>query len=73
MQKNVVRIEANLLAKRAWMRAKNRVTVKEEASPSDTKMDTLIRTMEKMVDRLNISDRPEAPIRNPNFRGQQQP
>lgn len=73
MQKTAVGVEANLLSKRARTRVEKRVTVKEEASPSDTKMDTLIRTMEKMVDRLTISDRPEAPIRNPNFRGKQQP
>ena len=42
MQKIVVSVEANLLAKRARTRAKKRVTVKEEASPSDSKMDTSI-------------------------------
>ena len=36
-------------------------------------MDTLIQTVERMVDRLSIIDRPELQIRNPNFRGQQQP
>ena len=68
-----VSVEANLLARRARARAKKKVVVKEEASPSDSKMDTLIRTMERMVDQLTISDKPEPQIRNPNFRGQQQP
>ena len=70
MQKNVVSIEANLLAKRERMRSEKRVIVKEEASTSDVKMDTLIRTMERMVDWLSITNRPEMQIRNPNFRGQ---
>ena len=42
MQKIVVSVEANFLARRARTRAKKMVTVKEEASPSDHKMDTLI-------------------------------
>lgn len=73
MQKNVVNVEENLQAKRARMRSKKRVTIKEEESTSDVKMDTLIRTVEKLVDRITITDRPEPPIKNPNFRGQQQP
>ena len=73
MQKIYVSVEANLLARRARTRGEKRVTVKEEASPSNSKMDTLIQTMENMVDRLTISDRPKAQIRNLNFRGQQQP
>jgi len=51
------------------MRLEKRVTVKEEASTSDVKMDTLIQKMERMVDQLSIIDRPEPQIRNPNFRG----
>jgi len=50
MKKNIVSVEANSLAKRARMRSDKRVTVKEEASTSNVKMDTLIRTMERMVD-----------------------
>ena len=73
MQKIAVNVEANLLARRARARTEKKFVVKEEASPSDSKMDTLIRTMENMVDRLTISDRPKPQIRNPNFRGQQQP
>lgn len=59
MQNNVVSVEANLLAKRERMRLEKRVSVKEEASNSNVKMDTLIRTMERMVDWLSITDRPE--------------
>lgn len=59
MQKNAVSIEANLLAKRVRMRSEKRVTVKEEASSSDVKMDTLIQTMEWMVNQLSITGRPE--------------
>ena len=73
MQKNVVSVEANLLSKRARMRSEKRVTIKEEASTLDLKMDTLIQTVERMVDQLTITDRLEPPIRNPNSRGQQQP
>lgn len=42
MQKNIVSVEANLLAKRAIMRSEKRVTIKEETSTLDFKMDTLI-------------------------------
>ena len=59
MQKNVVSVEANLLAKITRMRSEKKVTVKEEASTSNVKMNTLIRKMERMVDRLFIKDRPE--------------
>ena len=71
VQKIAISVEANLLAKRARTRAEKRVIVKEEASPSDSKMDTLIRTVENMVYQLTISYRHEPQIRNPNFRGQQ--
>ena len=69
MQKIAVSVEANLLTRRARARTEKKVVVKEETSTSDSRMDTLIRTMEKMVERLTISDRPETQIRNKNFRG----
>lgn len=69
MQNNVMSVEENLLAKRERMSSKKRVTMKEEASTSDVNLDTLIRIMERMVDRLSITDRPKPPIQNPNFRG----
>lgn len=61
MQKNFVSAEANLLAKRARMRSKKRVTIKEETSTSDAKMDSLLQTMERMVDQLS-SDKPKPQI-----------
>ena len=62
MQKNVVSVEENVLAKREIMRFDKRVTIKEEASTSDVNMDTLIRIVERMVDPLFIMHRPETPI-----------
>jgi len=50
------------------MKAEKKVTIKEEASTSDQ----VLRKLEKMIERLAI-DKPETQIRNPNFRGQQQP
>ena len=48
------------------------VTIKVETSTSsEGKLDTLIKTMEKMMDKIYIDDRQYEPsIRNPNFRGQ---
>jgi L-rhamnose mutarotase len=80
MQRDVVSVEANLLAKRARIRTKKRVTIKEEPSTSsaDAKIDSLVRTMEMMMDRLDIADRtaprenqPDPQIINPNFRRNQ--
>jgi hypothetical protein len=77
MQKCVVSVEANLLAKRARQRTERRVTIKEEPSTStvDAKIDSLVRTMERMMEILEITDRnpprenqPGPQIRNPNFR-----
>lgn len=66
-------VEANLLAKRARIKTEKKVTIKEEASSLVVKVDHLLHKNEKMFDRLTIVDKPEAPIRNPNFHGQQQP
>ena len=66
MYKIVVSVEANLLAKRARMKTKKAVTIKEESSSYDH----FLRKIEKMFDRFTISNKPEASIRNPNFRGQ---
>lgn len=73
MQKNEVSVEENLLAKRARMKTEKKVTIKEEASSSDVKGDHILRKIEKMFDQLTIADKLENTIRNPNFRGQQQP
>jgi hypothetical protein len=80
MQRDVVSVEENMLAKRARQRTEKRVTIKEEpsTSSSDAKLDSLVRTMERMMDRLDIVDRtpprenqPGPQIRNPNFRRNQ--
>ena len=42
MQKNAVSVEENLLAKRARIKTEKKVTIKEEASPSDAKEDNLL-------------------------------
>jgi hypothetical protein len=77
MQKSAISVEANLLAKRARQRSERRVTIKEEPSTSnsDSKLDSLTRAVERMMERLTVSDRnpprenPTAPqVRNPNFR-----
>jgi hypothetical protein len=65
------------LARRARQRTERRVTIKEEPSTStaDAKIDSLVRTMERMMERLEITDRnpprenqPAPQIQNPNFR-----
>ena len=73
MQTDVVSIEVNILAKKYRLRNERRVTMKEETSSSNTKIDHLAKTLERMMDRLDkIERRPqwdnEQKIRNPNFR-----
>jgi hypothetical protein len=59
MQKSAISVEANLLAKRARQRSERRVTIKEEpsTSTSDSKLDSLARAVERMMERLTVSDR----------------
>jgi len=76
MQSDAVSVEANLLGKRARMRNERRVTIKEEPSTSNVKIDTLAKSLETLVDSLEIMERKtqwdnqqQGPqIRNPNFR-----
>ena len=73
MQTYVVGVEVNILAKQARLRNERIVTMKEEASSSDTKIDILAKTLERIMDRLdNIERRPQwdnqQHNRNPNFR-----
>lgn len=60
MQWNVVSVEANLLIKKSkskHARTKKKFVFKEEASSSlDVNLDTLIKTMEKMMDRISITN-----------------
>jgi len=69
MQRDVVSIEANLQAKRARMRIEKRVTFREEAFTfvAEAKIDSLVRTMERMMERININkNTPTQENRNPN-------
>jgi hypothetical protein len=77
MKISAISVETNLLARRARQRTEKRVTIKEEpyTSSSDAKLDSLARAMEKMMERLTITDRnpprenqDASQIRNPNFR-----
>ena len=75
MQSNVVSVEANLLAKKARMRNEKRVVTKEETFTSDGKIDSLAKSVERIMDRLEKMERKTQwenqqppPIRNPNFR-----
>jgi hypothetical protein len=77
MQKRTISVEANLLAKRARQRIERRVTIKEEPSTysSDAKLYSLARAVERMMERLTVTERnpprenqPAAQIQNPNFR-----
>jgi hypothetical protein len=77
LQKSVISVEANILARRARQRIERWVTIKEDPSfsSSDPKLDSISRDMERMMERLTIVDinppreNQSAPqIRNPNFR-----
>ena len=57
MQSNVVSVEANLLAKRARMRNERRVAIKDEPSTSNIKIDSLAKSMERIMDRLENLER----------------
>ena len=66
MQKSAISVEANLLAKRARQRLERRVTIKEEPSTSttDSKLDSLTRAVERMMEILTVSDK-NSPRENP--------
>jgi hypothetical protein len=77
MQKSAISVEANLLVKRARQRSERRVTIKEEPSTSttDSRLYSLTRAVELMMERITVSDRnpprdntPAPQVRNPNFR-----
>ena len=58
MQKSVLSVESNILARRARQKIERRVIIKEEPyiSSSDTKLDSLARAMERMMERLTVAD-----------------
>ena len=81
MQKGVVSVEANLIEKKSRMRLEKRVTYKDETVPStsssDKKIDSLVRTMERMMEKISLNERtpprenqvnPQNRNRNQNFR-----
>ena len=68
MQKIAVSVEANPLSRRARAKVEKKTVVKEEYSS----MDQLLKKVEQMLERVKL-DKPEPQVRNPNFRGQQQP
>ena len=75
MKSNVVSVETNLLAKRDRMRNEKRVTIKEEPSTSEGKIDSLAKSVERIMDRLENMERKSqwenqqgSQIRKPNFR-----
>ena len=58
MKKNFVSLEANLLAEKSKLKTENMVTIKEETSTSsDVKLDTLVKTMDNMMERMTLGDR----------------
>lgn len=59
MKSNTVKVEANLLAKKAKLKTKRRVNIKEEppSSSSDLKIDNLVKTMERMIKTMPVADR----------------
>ncbi len=75
MQRNVVSVEANLLAKKSRIRNENKVVFKDEISTSYGKVDILAKSLERIMDRLENMERKKQwenwkppLIRNPNFR-----
>lgn len=57
MKRNVVSVEANLLNNKSKLKLEKKFTIKEESSSSyDGKLDTLIKTIEIMMERMNIAD-----------------
>ena len=57
MQSVVVSVEDNLLAKRARVRNERRGTAKDETSPSYIKIDSLTKSMERIMDRIESMER----------------
>ena len=61
MQKGVVSVEENIIEKRNRLRLEKRVTYKDDLLPptstSDTKIDNLVKVMERMIEKINLNDR----------------
>lgn len=56
MHKNIMSVDANLMIKKSKIKPEKKFTIKEESSSSDGKLDTLIKTMERMIDKKTIAD-----------------
>ena len=57
MQGNVVSVEANLLVNKVRMRNEKRVVIKEENCTSDGKINSLDKSVERIMDRLENMER----------------
>ena len=73
-----VSVDANLLAKKSIMKNEKRVVFKEGTSTSDGKVDNLAKRIERIMGRIDNMERKNQwenqqppPIRNPNFRKNQ--
>jgi len=80
MQSITVNVEANLISKRSRARAERRTHLKKEPSAFEQKLDTVIKGMDRLGDRVEKIER-KSPWdgqlstigRNPNFRKNQNP
>ena len=74
IQKGVVSVEANLIEKRARLRSEKMVTYKDDIAPStsasDTKIDNLVKVMERMLEKINLNER--VPLRENQNRNRNQ-
>ena len=81
MKRGAVNAEENLIEKRARMRSEKRITYKDETiastSSSDAKIYNLVRTMERMMEKISLNERapprenqanPQNINKNQNFR-----
>ena len=61
MQREEISAEVNWIEKRARLKSEKRVTYKDETMPStsssDTKIDSLMRTVERMIEKINLNER----------------
>ena len=58
IQENFIKVEANILAKKAKLKSERIVTMKEEPSTSDVdhKIDNLVKVVNQMIQRVNLND-----------------
>ena len=61
MQRGAISVEENLIEKISRLKSEKRVTYKDETmaltSSSDAKIDNLVRVMERMLEKINLTDR----------------